>query len=198
MVSMDEKWIPPTNFWEGATTIYDEDTDVWLKYWISFYTSLFMLFANEISPRTTNEAAFAGICIIIGAVITAVMFGQMTVLMSSLNRKMTIFVEKSDEANTMMKKLKLPVHLQDNINDYLIYTRGTLNNKAEFESFIRLLSPTLKQEVTDTVYDMIIKLNDLFAHEPEIHEYMTRSMNHNFFRPEEEIMSQGSAKLDTM
>ena len=80
---------------------------MWLKYWISFYYSVFMLIGDEISPRNTLEAATSGVLLLIGAVLTAVMFGQMAVLMTSLNRKRTTFQETLDEANTTMKNMKL-------------------------------------------------------------------------------------------
>ena len=43
------------------------------------------------APRRPAEAGFASVVILIGAVITALLFGQMTVLMSNINRKMTKF-----------------------------------------------------------------------------------------------------------
>ena len=66
-----------------------------------------MLIGDEISPRNTLEAATSGVLLLIGAVLTAVMFGQMAVLMTSLNRKRTTFQETLDEANTTMKNMKL-------------------------------------------------------------------------------------------
>ena len=45
---------------------------------------------------------------IFGALTTAVMFGEMAVLMSNLNRKATRFQELFDTANTTMKNMKLP------------------------------------------------------------------------------------------
>jgi hypothetical protein len=49
--------------------------------------------------------------IIIGAMITAVLFGEMTVLMSNINRKSTEFQELQDTANTTMKNMRLDADL---------------------------------------------------------------------------------------
>ena len=95
----------------SKTPIYDDNEEMWLKYWISFYYAVFMLLGEEISPRNTLEAATSGFLLLIGAVLTAVMFGTMTVLMSSLNRKRTTFQETLDVANTTMKNMKLSTEL---------------------------------------------------------------------------------------
>ena len=46
---------------------------------------------GEIGPRNSIDASIASILIIVGAVITAVMFGEMAVLMTSMNRKSSKF-----------------------------------------------------------------------------------------------------------
>ena len=74
----------------------------------SFYHSDFLLIGGEIGPTKTTHAFVAGITMIFGALITAVMFGEMAVLMSNLNRKATRFQELFDTANTTMKNMKLP------------------------------------------------------------------------------------------
>jgi hypothetical protein len=91
--------------------------------------------------------------IINGAVITAVMFGEMAVLMTSMNRKSSKFQKLLDKANTTMKNMKLPELLQLGIIDYLIYTRATLDHKSEYKRFETMLSPSLLTEVNYELYD---------------------------------------------
>ena len=54
--------------------------------------------------------------------ITAVLFGEMAVVMSNLNRKNTRLNEILDTANTTMRSLKLQPELIYRITDYLIAT----------------------------------------------------------------------------
>lgn len=72
---------------------------------------MFLLIGGEVGPVKTVHAMMAGIAMIFGALITAVLFGEMAVLMSSLNRKSTRFQEIQDTANTAMKNMKLPEEL---------------------------------------------------------------------------------------
>jgi hypothetical protein len=107
IVDSEQDWIPPTDFVFFETDIYDSDADIWWQYWISFYTSVFMLVGGEIGPRSPIDASFSSILIIVGAVITAVMFGEMAVLMTSINRRSSKFQKMLDSANTTMKNMRL-------------------------------------------------------------------------------------------
>jgi hypothetical protein len=91
IVNIDAEWMPPTDFVLYETEIYDSDVSIWWQYWISFYTSVFLLVGGEIGPRNSLDCSIASIMIICGAVITAVMFGEMAVLMTSMNRKSSKF-----------------------------------------------------------------------------------------------------------
>ena len=46
-----------------------------------------MLIPNEIAPRNPGQAVFASMLMIIGQLITAVLFGEMAVIMANLSRK---------------------------------------------------------------------------------------------------------------
>ena len=54
-----------------------------------------------------------------GALITAVLFGEMAVLMSNLNKKQADFQELMDTAMTTMMNLNLPKDMINEILDYL-------------------------------------------------------------------------------
>ena len=60
-----------------------------------------------------------------GALITAVLFGEMAVIMDSIGKKSNAFKAVLDTSNTAMKNMKLPEELQLDIYDYLVRTRNT-------------------------------------------------------------------------
>ena len=141
------------------------------------------MLGGEVGPRNATEACTGGVLILIGAMITAVMFGQMAVLMSNLNVKSTQYQELQDAANSTMKNMKLPEELQDRINDYIIYTQSTmdsLNHQGEFDDFIHRLSPSLKRSVNENIYRRIIEMNDLFNKDANISRFIIHTMVHNF------------------
>jgi len=72
---------------------------------------VFLLVGGEVGPRDTLTSSFSSIMILIGSVITAVMFGEMAVLMNNISVKATKFQAMQDSANTTMKNMGLPVDL---------------------------------------------------------------------------------------
>lgn len=124
LVKGEEVWISTTDSLAIATNVYREN--IWKKYFISFYTSLFFVVGIEINPNTMVLYIFCATMILAGAMITAVLFGEIAVVMDNLNRKSTRFNELMDSANTTMKNLKLPEPLQLKIYDYLIATQSIL------------------------------------------------------------------------
>jgi hypothetical protein len=49
------------------------------------YYSVLILIGGDVWPKNTLHSSFASILVLIGAIITAVMFGNMAVLMGNLN-----------------------------------------------------------------------------------------------------------------
>lgn len=82
--------------------------DVYWQYWISFYTSVFLLVGGEVGPRNYKLAAFASVMIILGSIFTAILFGEMAVLMSNISARWTKFQNMQDSANTTMKNMQMP------------------------------------------------------------------------------------------
>ena len=56
-----------------------------------FYNSVFLLIGNEIGPRNAVQSAIASMLIIVGALLTGVLFGEMAVLSGNINRKSSKF-----------------------------------------------------------------------------------------------------------
>ena len=76
--------------------------------------------------------------------INAIIFGNMAVLLQGMNRKASIFQEKLDTANTAMVNMKISEHLQDKVQSYIMQTESTLSIQMELQSFLDLLSPSLR------------------------------------------------------
>ena len=51
---------------------------------ISIYTSLLMLFGNDHLPRTDQQKTLASFINLVGAIMLAIMFGELTVLVKEL------------------------------------------------------------------------------------------------------------------
>ena len=68
----------------------------------------------------------------------------MAVLLQAINRKASLFQEKLDTANTAMKNMKISSQLQGKVQNYIMATESTLSIQRELQSFLDILSPSLR------------------------------------------------------
>ena len=190
IVRSEEEWIPVPDFLTGTTTLYQEG--IWRQYFTCFYHAVWLLVGGEVGPRNAFQAFFASIMFIAGALITAVLFGEMAVLMSNLNRRQTQFQEILDGALTTMHNMKLPQELTNKILDYITSTQSSLSAQEEYETFQKFISPSLQQEVSACIYDPIISMNEVLKSESRLTKMLVHKLNNKFAKPEEEIIIEGS------
>ena len=98
--------MPPLDYVWVMTTFYEEG--VWFQYFSSVYHAILMLTGNDLGPRGTFQTIFISSAVFMGAIINANIFGELAVLLGSINRKRTKIQEKIDTANTVMKNIRLP------------------------------------------------------------------------------------------
>ena len=83
---------------------------------------MWLLVGGEIGARNTFEAAVGANIIILGALLNAILFGEISVLMSSLGRKSAAFNKTLATAMTTMYNMKIPKPLVDKILDFITDT----------------------------------------------------------------------------
>jgi len=74
---------------------------------------------NELAPQNNLQTVMSSIIIIIGAVVSAFIFGNMAALMATMNKKSTHFDEQLDLVNATMKSMKLPEEMQQQVVKYM-------------------------------------------------------------------------------
>ena len=113
LVTVDRLWVPPLDFIYvqrvGYYRFYDyEEVTEWYQYMVVLYMAVLALGGNEMGPRTTPEIAFVFFVLISLVLYNAVIFGEMTVLVSEVSKKESDFQQQVDVANTAMKNMDLP------------------------------------------------------------------------------------------
>ena len=68
-----------------------EETTEWYQYMVVLYMAVLALGGNEMGPRTTFEIAFIFAVLIALILYNAVIFGEMTVLVSEVSKKESDF-----------------------------------------------------------------------------------------------------------
>ena len=130
IVEKAKQWVPPLDFIYvqrgGYLRFYDqEEVTQGYQYIIMLYMAVLALGGNEMGPRTTFEIIYIFIVLIGLILYNAVIFGDMTVLVSEVTKKESQFQQQVDVANTAMKNMDLPIDAQNEVRMYLITTQGT-------------------------------------------------------------------------
>lgn len=191
IIKQREVYVPPSEFLneEGHHALFE--AGVFKQYAISLYTSIFMLICAEIGPQTEWELLYASNMIIFGQIVQAILFGEMTVVMSNLSRKSIKMDNIQDSVNTAMMNMKLSKELRIKVNDFLIASHGSLDRQSEFEQFFKILSPSLEREVNAFIYKPIAEQNVLLIGNQDLADFVLHHLSNLFCQPEQEVVTQG-------
>ena len=91
-----------------------------------------------------------------GAIINSIIFGNMSVILQSFNKKSTTFNEMLENANDIMKNLCLSPDIIEKIEIYLLYIQNTYENQRELDSFLNMLAPSMRNKVTKYIFETSI------------------------------------------
>ncbi|TMW63841.1 hypothetical protein Poli38472_002782 [Pythium oligandrum] len=126
----------------------DENKSTVHLYISSFYTSLLMIMGQNITLYTDPEYVFSVAAMLFGSVLQAVVFGNVAMLIANYYENQSSHQKKMEWLFASMSRMKLPLDLQNRINDYyqaMWERHGTLDGAVT--AFIPELSRNLAYEV---------------------------------------------------
>ena len=194
IVSRDKKWIPPLDYVFITTNFYDEGIDH--RYFSSIYHAVLMLTGNDLGPREIPQIIFVSVTLTAGAIINANIFGELAVILASLNRKATAFQAKLDTANAAMKTLGLDEKVQVQITGFLTYSKALLESQEELQAFLAMISPSLRHRVLKHMFSGTLITNPVFNGNIEMVEFMSKRFETQILLPEFSVITQGEQGND--
>lgn len=84
IVCYSHDYIPPLNYFVGNYKERFEDTNFSHQYLVMLYYMIALIGGNELGPNSTLECIYLTILMVTAALITASLFGEMFVLISSI------------------------------------------------------------------------------------------------------------------
>jgi len=192
LVSVEKDWKPPKDL-EGAQDKYYKDSELLYNYSTSLYYAILIMMGFDCLPATTYEALYAAAVMIAGSIVTAALFGHVTLLLQSMNRKTANFHEQLDTANQAMANIGLGLELQTRILDYISYTYANKDQQNELNLFFNMLSPALRLEVSITLFREVLSKSPAFNHQPEIAEFLIVHLTTILCKPETSVIRRGEA-----
>ena len=79
---------------------------------IAFHTAFLMLVGEGIGPTTMVEYAYTTVALIVGQIISAVVIGNISIVLNNQASMSALYTQKMDRVNESMMTLKLPTLLQ--------------------------------------------------------------------------------------
>jgi len=113
------------------------------RYILLLYYSMLDMFLNELGPVNEVEMFVMIFSLLFGAVLNALIFGDIAFLISSLNKKDNQFQEKLDSGNAVMDQINLKEKDQDRIREFFLQTQTTREKQEEFSQFMETIPPSL-------------------------------------------------------
>lgn len=71
-----------------------------------------MIVGNESAPKTIGQTVYSSCIVIMGAIVTAFIFGNMAALMATFNKRDSHNQEQIDFVSSTMRSIKLPEEIQ--------------------------------------------------------------------------------------
>ena len=141
-------WYPPLDWMNYVdSTLFGDAMGTLHKYLTCLYHAVLMIGNNEMGPVNESDILFNILALLFSSLLNANIFGEMAVLITALEQKTKNYQEKLDLANTAMKNIFIPPDLQDDVREYLQKTQQTRDNQEEFDLFLELIAPSLKNRV---------------------------------------------------
>ena len=94
--------------------------------------------------------------------------------------------------NSAIKSLAIPEKLQLQIEGFLAYTQETLESQNELKSFFSVISPSLKEQVVQHIFEEPLNSNSIFNYDDKLVKKLTKQMEVQVNSPEDVVIEQGT------
>lgn len=166
----------------------------WL-YVMSLYESVLILMGEEVVLLRDNELIFAIVSIVICSVLLAIVFGQVGLLISTMNEQSRSFNNKMTAIHQAMSQSGLPGALQERISAYYTYLwkeHKTTDGRLTIATFLPELSPNLATEVRlFWCRDMILNVPFIRTFTFQIIQRLVRIVEVELYMPDDYIVLVG-------
>lgn len=163
-------------------------------YWT--VTTLLTVGYGDISARTNTEKMFAILTMVFGALISATIFGNVTMLIESMGRSEAAYREKMEAVKYSMVDLDLPAPLQHRIRDFysLLWAR---NRSFGSEQVLAELPASFHHEIAGFLHqDLFDKMLIFMDSDPVFLRHLASRLKFCVSLPNDDIIREGESPAE--
>ena len=164
------------------------------RYLIELYNALSMMLGERQDGEPDGRrASVAMVAMLTGALVVATVFGNVAVLITSINISKTRLQEKMDRINESMKSCRLPLELQAVIRQYYLYLWAHHKESAG-QMFVDDLSDGLRRKVRLALYRDVLVAVPIFKPlgDSEL-EMLALSVVAEIYMPTDLVIKEGTS-----
>jgi hypothetical protein len=111
---------------------------------------------NELGPQTEIQYIYIVFVNLTGAIVNAIIFGDLAVLIDSLLRASSVNQAQIDTANIAMANIALKEEIREDVREYFQAVQLTQSQQQELDDFLLQISPSLKNQVNAAIFSSIL------------------------------------------
>jgi predicted HTH transcriptional regulator len=151
-----------------------------------------MIVGNEVAPINTSQTLYAAGMIILGSIMTSIIFGRITNVMLEFNKQDDQFENEKDRIQVIMKKIKLSEKMQLIAYTFMMHLKEYPNIGKMVSENLKILSPAHQQQILKHIYENILKSNKSLGTCTDVEiKYIMKNLQSVSFLPDDEVMRQG-------
>lgn len=161
-------WIPPFDYNDGSKSVFytqpGGEPQTWTyQYGVCLYYMMLVIGGNEMGPSDVNELVFIAAMSSFGLIIKVILFGELSVLMSSLASSDANQQKVIDTANIAMANMELQQKTRKSVREYFLKVQETSDKQTELNDFLGEISPSLKKKIQGEIFTTSISKNGILA-----------------------------------
>ena len=189
-------WV--TDYYFGECLYNDaDDNDEHVTARSLYFTALYLATMTistvgygDVTPQTEPERVFLTVGMLVGASVYAYIVGSICSVIASMNYRETEFQELMDRLNLFIKEAKIDTDLAGRLRAFFRYRRK-VTNQISWGELLKLMSPSMRQEVATQINTAWLIKVEIFHGIPE---QVAIELSFNFeletFPPEEHIIGE--------
>ncbi|GMI38080.1 hypothetical protein TeGR_g329 [Tetraparma gracilis] len=171
----------------------DQNTTVGERYITSFYNSMLLVQGESIGPMTTTEKMYSVVMILVGSLMLAVIFGNVSMYIANFSANSTAYQRKMEYLFESMNHLELPQNLKKRI---IMYYDVMWKEYRSLDGSIHQFIPELSKQLGTEVFlylrtNLILSVPFLRQCSPEVVQNLVITLKTEVFLPNDYIVHKG-------